>query len=74
MKRSLLTIATAWILFVSAAHSQAPVAAAGNSVLSQLQAIQAANKTLLEQQAKTLQMLDEMKLTAEQIKAFGKRG
>lgn len=73
MKRLLVAFASVSLLFVSAAKSQAPLPR-GGSLLSQLQAIQAANKTLLDQQQKTLQTLDEMKAAAEQIKAFGKRG
>lgn len=73
MKHLLIfSIAATLVLLMNSAQSQAPVAA--SSVAAQLQAIQAANKTLIEQQNKTLQTLDEMKQTAEQIKAFAKRG
>lgn len=71
MKRALFPIAAALALLASPAQGQAPAA---SSVSAQLQAIVAANKALIDQQTKTLQMLDEMKLTAEQIKAFAKRG
>jgi hypothetical protein len=54
-------------------NSQAPQPAT-SSPLAALQAIQAANKALIEKQQKTLQTLDEMKAAAEQIKILGKRG
>ncbi len=72
MKRVAVRLFATVILAGATANSQAPSAAA--SLLSQLQAVQAANKVLIDQQQKTLQMLDEMKATAEQLKTFGKRG
>lgn len=41
--------------------------------LEALQEIKAANAALIENQQKTLQALDEMEKTAEQIRAFAKR-
>ncbi len=63
------------LLFFSSANlnSQAPQPVSG-SPLAALQAIQAGNKALIEKQQKTLQTLDEMKTTAEQLKVLGKRG
>ena len=80
MRMKSTTLATAMVaavalLFLSgpSLNSQAPQTASG-TLLSQLQAIQTANKALIEKQQKTLQSLDEMKATAEQLKALGKRG
>ena len=43
------------------------------SPLAQLEALKAANQTMLEQQAKTLQALDDLQKQAEELKVFGKR-
>lgn len=76
MNRTIFSITTTALLFFSSAsvNSQAPQLAAPGTLLSQLQAIQAANKALIEKQQKTLQSLDEMKAVADQLKVLGKRG
>ena len=60
----------------AAASSTAP--AAGTvpvaSVLKHLQEVKAANDEVLKKQAATLQQLDEMEKSAEQIKVYTKRG
>jgi len=43
------------------------------SPLADLQALKAANQATLDQQAKTLQALDELQKQAEELKIFGKR-
>ena len=43
------------------------------SPIEQLQAMKTANQALLDQQAKTLQALDELQKQAEELKTFGKR-
>jgi cell shape-determining protein MreC len=76
MNRTLFIPAAAALLFFSAAsvNSQAPQAPSSGTLLSQLQAIQAANKALIEKQQKTLQTLDDIKAAADQLKVLGKRG
>ena len=73
MNRTQLSF-TAALVFLTAGvgHSQAPQAS--GTMLSNLQAIQATNRALIEKQQKTLQTLDELKSTAEQIKTLTKRG
>lgn len=41
--------------------------------IAQLKAMKAANQTMIDQQAKTLQALDELQKQAEELKIFGKR-
>lgn len=73
MNRTFLTAAAALAFFSAASvRSQAPQPP--GSTLAGLQQIQTANKAMIEKQQKTLETLDEMKTTAEQLKAFGKRG
>jgi len=43
------------------------------SPIEQLQAMKTANQVMLDQQAKTLQALDELQKQAEELKTFGKR-
>jgi hypothetical protein len=52
----------------------APASAASASVLKVLQEMKAANDEVLKKQAATLQQLDEMQKSAEQIKVYTKRG
>jgi hypothetical protein len=73
MKRTFaLLIATACIA-VPVLHSQAPVPAGVPSARQLLQTVKESNAKLLEQQAKTLQLLDEMEKTSQAIKTLGKR-
>ena len=73
MNSFIVKILALFFLLGASAHAQAPLPA-GASVLAQLQAMQAANRALLEKQQKTLETLDEMKSIAEQLKTMGKRG
>lgn len=63
-------IVAAFFLGVAVLHSQVE---APKSPLQTLQAIKTANAGLIESQKKTLETLDEMKKTADQIKVYGKR-
>ncbi len=57
------------------AHSQDRVEAVANPVtpLEQLMALKAANAKLLEAQGRSLQKLDELKTTSDQIRIMTKR-
>lgn len=71
MKKEIaLLIAAVFFLGAAVLHSQTQTP---KSPLQTLQAIKTANTALIESQKKTLETLDEMKKTAEQIKVFGKR-
>lgn len=61
---------------VCSVHSQAPAqqALTPAEIRKLLEANKEANAKLLEQQAKTLQMLEEMDKTAQTLKTLGKRG
>ena len=77
MKRTLIILAAA-IGFTATSltlHSQAPAPAAlpAKSPLEQLKAMRDANAKLIEQQAKTLQQLDEMEKTSQSLKMLGRR-
>lgn len=69
----LSSFAAALFFLPASLNSQSPQPASSSPLVA-LQAIQAANKALIEKQQKTLQTLDEMKAAAEQIKILGKRG
>jgi hypothetical protein len=59
------------------AQSPATVAvatAATQTTLKALQAMKAANDEILKQQAATLEKLDEMEKTAQEIRIYSKRG
>lgn len=67
---------------ISSAHSQAPIAppaAAGAAntpaavARQQLETIREQNAKLLEQQTRTLQLLDEMEKASQTLKTLGKR-
>lgn len=62
------------LLFLSAGvvRSQAPVTAA--DVTTSLQTLITANKDLISTQQKTLDGLDQLDQTAQELKAFVKRG
>jgi hypothetical protein len=49
-------------------------AISGQTALKMLQEMKAANEETLRKQAATLQQLDELEKTAEQIKIYAKRG
>jgi hypothetical protein len=66
--------ATAAIFFLGGAILHSQMAPAPKSPLQVLQAVKAANDDLLAQQKKTLETLDEMQKTSDQIKVMGKRG
>jgi cell shape-determining protein MreC len=53
------------------AHSQAPTAP--QTALQRLDAIRNKNKQLLEKQAETLKLLDDLQLQSQQLKFLGKR-
>lgn len=53
-------------------HSQAPELT--GTVLTNLQTLETANKALIDRQQKTLDLLDQLQQTSEQLKAFTKRG
>ena len=54
--------------------STAVTSAATQTALKALQAIKATNDEILKQQAATLQKLDEMEKTAQEIRIYSKRG
>jgi len=68
-----LTFLPLAILFLSAGavKSQAPVTASG--VASSLQDLITANKALIDKQQKTLDGLDQLDQTAQELKTFVKR-
>jgi hypothetical protein len=80
MKRTFAFLILTASLAVPVLHSQAPApaavapapAAAANT-RQLLQSVRESNAKLLEQQTKTLQLLDEMEKTSQAIKTLGKR-
>ncbi len=76
MNKNLVTLCFAGVLLFSTdrLNSQGELPADGKSVLLSLQTLKQGNQLLIEKQKATLQTLDELQLTAEQIKTFGKRG
>ncbi|MEA3187082.1 MAG: hypothetical protein QOD99_912 [Chthoniobacter sp.] len=72
MKKQIIFTTISLVLLATGAKSQAPQIEV--PVVSRLEAMKATNKALLEQQQKTLQVLDELKAASEQIKTLGKRG
>lgn len=71
MKKEILLLITAvFFLGTAALRSQNAV----KDPMQMLQNLKKANADLIEQQKKTLDTLDEMQKTADEIKAFGKRG
>ena len=72
--KNLTLPAAAAIFFLGGAILHSQMAPAPKSPLQILTAMKATNADLIEQQKKTLENLDEMLKTAEQIKVFGKRG
>lgn len=77
MKTFLLLAAALSICTVVDAQTPAPVAPAAPAnpaeTRKMLEAIRDTNAKLIEQQAKTLQLLDEMEKTSQAIKTLGKR-
>jgi hypothetical protein len=68
-----ITIFPLLLLFLSAGavKSQAPLS---GTPLSNLELMEQANKTLIDQQTKTLQVLDKLDQDAAQLKIFTNRG
>jgi hypothetical protein len=54
--------------------TSAVTTASTHTTLKALQAIKAANDEILKQQAATLEKLDEMEKTAQEIRIYSKRG
>jgi hypothetical protein len=73
MKRTFAFLIVAIGLAVPTLRSQAPAPAATQNTRQLLQAVKESNAKLLEQQAKTLQLLEEMDKTSQAIKTLGKR-
>ena len=81
MKRTFLFLIVVAGFAVPVLHSQAPAPAPAPAVAAAnlanarqlLESVRESNAKLLEQQTKTLQVLDEMAKTAQQIKTFGQR-
>jgi len=67
-----ITILPLALLFLSAGvvKSQAPLT---GSVASSLEALETANKAVIDKQQKTLDALDQLGEAAEQLKTFAKR-
>ena len=71
MKKDILILAAAaFFAGISVLHSQQDAA---KSPLQILQSVKASNADLLDKQKKTLDGLDDMQKTADQIKTLGKR-
>lgn len=66
-----ITILPLALLFLSAGvvKSQAPL----TDTVSSLQALETANKAVIDKQQKTLDVLDQLGQAAEQLKTFSKR-
>jgi hypothetical protein len=81
MKRAFAFLILTASLAVPTLHSQAPApaavapapGAAAANTRQLLQSVRESNAKLLEQQAKTLQLLDEMEKTSQTLKTLGKR-
>ena len=69
---SILPLILLLCLFAGHVRSQAP--GVTGTVLTNLQGVQASNKTLLERQQKTLDLLDQLLQTCDQLRTFTKRG
>ncbi|MGB8168040.1 MAG: hypothetical protein WCF18_11150 [Chthoniobacteraceae bacterium] len=66
-----ITVCGLAFAFGNFAHSQAPTAP--QNALQRLEAIRNKNKQLIEKQAETLKLLDELQLQSQQLKFLGKR-
>ena len=73
MKRFLALTTLALTCSLGVTLSQVPAPAPITNARKQLEAVKEANVKLLEQQAKTLQLLDEMEKTSQTLKTLGKR-
>jgi hypothetical protein len=73
MKRFAAIIALSLACSLGSGHSQAPAPASAANNRKTLEALRDANAKLLEQQAKTLQLLEEMEKTSQALKTLGKR-
>jgi hypothetical protein len=74
MKRFAPLFALGLACFLSSAQSQAPVPATAANNRKLLETLRETNTKLLEQQAKTIQLLEEMEKTSQTLKTLGKRG
>jgi hypothetical protein len=74
MKRFLVLLGVVAVAAVPVIHSQAPAAAPVAPARQLLETLRENNAKLIEQQTKTLQLLEEMEKTSQMIKALGKRG
>ena len=74
MKTILTLLAAGFAFSGMTVQAQAPaVAGTPAATLLQLKAVREQNIKLLEQQAATLKLLEEMEKTSQQLKMFGKR-
>jgi len=71
MKKDIIILAAA--LFLAGAALVRSETEAPKSTLQVLQDMKAANAALIDQQKKTLDGLDDMQKTADQLKTFSKR-
>ena len=72
MKKDILILATA-VLFLGVGVLRSQTAAAAKPPLQVLDEMKTSNAAIIEQQKKTLEVLDEMQKTADQLKTFSKR-
>lgn len=73
MKRNLLYTVLILAGLLAGVHSQAPAPTAAPNTRQILESTRAANAKLIEQQAKTLQLLEEMEKNSQTLKTLGKR-
>ena len=72
MRKEILMLTAVVLIFGSAAlHSQQSTTPKSTQQI--LEDLKTSNAALIEQQKKTMDTLDEMQKTADQIKTFGKR-
>jgi hypothetical protein len=74
MKRFTALAALLLVCSFGTVRSQAPAPANPQNTRRTLETLKEANAKLIEQQAKTLQLLEEMEKTSQTLKALGKRG
>ena len=75
MKRFAALFALTLAAVIGSAQSQAPAPTATPANHRKLlETLRDTNTKLLEQQAKTIQLLDEMEKTSQTLKTLGKRG
>jgi hypothetical protein len=71
MKHIAILPLTLLFLSAGAVQSQAPVT---DSIVSQLETMETSNKAIIDQQQKTLDVLDKLDQDADQVKTLTKRG